>query len=280
VFLNTNPLSYAFTGGFSVSTALFIAPLATWLICRYGTRFVLNVGVLFETLSFIGSSFATQQWHIFLSQGVCFGIGMGCLFVGTAGVTSQWFLRRRSLANGVVAAGSGIGGLTYSLAVGSMIPNIGLPWTFRVLAIVSFVVNLTACNLLRDRNKAIGSRYQAFPLSLLKRPQYICYLGWGVFTMLGYIAVLFSLANFSLSVGLSADQGNIVSALLNLGQALGRPFVGMASDRFGRINIASFLSFLSRHLDCRSEYGRCLLLCSDRWHRRGNLLGNGGTYSR
>jgi MFS family permease len=62
--------------------------------------------------------------------------------------------------------------------------------------------------------------------------------------MLGYVALIFSIANFALSVGLSSHQGSIISALLNLGQGLGRPCVGMFSDRLGRINIATFLSFL------------------------------------
>ena len=62
--------------------------------------------------------------------------------------------------------------------------------------------------------------------------------------MLGYVALLFSVANFALSVGLTPHQGSIASALLNLGQGLGRPFVGMFSDQLGRINIATLLSFL------------------------------------
>jgi MFS family permease len=144
---------------------------------------------------------------------------------------------------GINAAGSGLGGLIWSLAVGAMIPRIGLGWTFRVLGIIACVVNLVCANLLRDRNKAIGSRFKAFHLPLLKRPEFLLFLGWGIFTMLGYVALLFSLANFALSVGLSPHQGSIVSALLNLGQGLGRPFVGMFSDKLGRINIATILSF-------------------------------------
>ncbi|EAW10654.1 putative MFS transporter (Mch2) [Aspergillus clavatus NRRL 1] len=214
-----------------------------YLIRLWGMRFVLNVGVFFETLSLIGSSFATQKWHIFLSQGVCFGWGMGFLFVGSVGVTPQWFQRRRSLAMGINAAGSGLGGLIWSLAVGAMIPRLGLGWAFRILGIISCVVNLVCANLLRDRNKAVGSRFKAFHLPLLKRPEFLLFLAWGIFTMLGYVALLFSVANFALSVGLSPHQGSIVSALLNLGQGLGRPLVGMFSDKLGRINIATFLSF-------------------------------------
>ncbi|KAJ5871600.1 uncharacterized protein N7529_003953 [Penicillium soppii] len=244
VFPNTSALSYAFTGGLSISCALLVAPLATHFIHRWGTRFVLNLGVFFETLSLIGSSFATLKWHIFLSQGVCFGWGMGFLFVGSVGIAPQWFEKRRSVAMGITAAGSGLGGLIYSLAVGAIIPRYGLGWAFRILGIISCVVNLVCCNLLRDRNKAVGSRFTAFHLPLLRRPEFLLFLGWGVFSMLGYVALLFSVANFALSVGLSSHQGSIVSALLNLGQGLGRPCVGMFSDRLGRINIATFLTFL------------------------------------
>lgn len=41
-----------------------------------------------------------------------------------------------------------------------------------------------------------------------------------------------------LQIGLSASQGSIIAALLNLGQGLGRPVVGIFSDTVGRINIA------------------------------------------
>ncbi|KAL5332917.1 major facilitator superfamily domain-containing protein [Aspergillus crustosus] len=244
VFPNTTPLMYAFTGGLSISCALLIAPLATYLIHLLGVRFVLNLGVFFETLSLIGSSFVTQRWQIFLSQGVCFGLGMGFLFVGSVGITPQWFSRRRGLAMGINASGSGLGGLIYSLAVGAIIPRFGLSWAFRILGIIACVVNLICANLLRDRNKAVGSRFRAFQFSLLKRPEFLLFLGWGIFTMLGYVAILFSIANFARSVGLSAHQSSTISALLNLGQGLGRPFVGMFSDKFGRINVSVFLTFL------------------------------------
>jgi MFS family permease len=169
---------------------------------------------------------------------------MGFLFVGSVGITPQWFSRRRGLAMGINAAGSGLGGMMYSLAVGAIIPRLGLSWAFRILGILACIVNLVCANLLRDRNKAVGSRFKAFHLPLLKRPEFLLFLGWGVFTMLGYVAILFSIANFATSVGLSAHQSSIISALLNLGQGLGRPFVGMFSDKLGRINIATFLSFL------------------------------------
>ncbi|WEW55728.1 hypothetical protein PRK78_001161 [Emydomyces testavorans] len=192
-----------------------------------------------------------NTWGV--NSGVCFGLGMGFIFIGSVGITPQWFLKKRSVANAIAAAGSGLGGLAYSLGAGAIIPHLGLGWAFRVLGITSFTINMVACNLLRDRNKAIGSRYRAFHFPLLKRPEFLLLQIWGVFSLLGYVVLLFSLPNFALSIGLSAHQGSIVGALLNLGQALGRPVVGLISDRFGRINMATVFTFF------------CGLLCFAVW---------------
>jgi MFS family permease len=63
--------------------------------------------------------------------------------------------------------------------------------------------------------------------------------------MLGYIVLLFSLPNYANSIGLTAKQGSIVGAILNLGQGLGRPPIGYFSDSVGRINIAAVTTFMS-----------------------------------
>jgi MFS family permease len=55
------------------------------------------------------------------------------------------------------------------------------------------------------------------------------------------------------SVGLSAQQGSIVGALLNLGTVVGRPLIGQLSDTMGRINIATLMT------------GWCGLVCLVIW---------------
>lgn len=221
VYPNTSPLAYAFIGGLSIGQAMLIAPLATWIVHRFGTRVCLLLGVFFETLSLIGASFSKKQYQIILSQGVSFGFGMGFQFVGSVGIIAQWFLKKRSLANAIAAAGSGGGGLVYSLATQKMIDSLGLSWTFRILGIVTCVVNLVCANLLKDRNSQVGARHTAFDVSLLKRPEFNLLQGWSIFSMLGYTVVLFSLPSYAVSVGLSPQQGSIISALMSVGQVVG-----------------------------------------------------------
>lgn len=236
-------LEFAFIGGLSISQALLVAPLSTYVTRVYGTRTTLLLGVALETLALIGASFTHEVWQLFLSQGVCFGFGMGFLFVGTVGIIPQWFTKKRSLANGISTAGSGLGGMMYSLATSAMIDRLGVKWALRILGILSCVVNCTCALLIKDRNKAVGSIQLAFDYTLFKRPAFVLLLGWGFFSMMGYIVLLFSLPNYATSIGLSAHQGSIIGAVLNLGQGLGRPLVGIFSDKAGRINLAGLCTF-------------------------------------
>lgn len=244
-FPGASSLEYAFVGSLSISCAMLVSPFATMTTRLYGTQATLFIGIAFETASLIGASFAKQIWQLFLSQGVCFGIGMGFLFVGSVGIVPQWFTTRRSLANGFATCGSGLGGLVYSLATGAMIESIGLAWAFRVLGILACVVNTICALLIRDRNKAIGSSQLAFDGKLFKRTEYLLLCGYGWFSILAYVVLIFSLANYANSIGLSASQASIISALFNLGQAFGRPPIGYFSDAIGRINMAGLMTFLA-----------------------------------
>lgn len=170
---------------------------------------------------------------------------MGFLFVASVGVIPQWFTTRRSLANGIGASGSGLGGLVYSLAAGAIIQQISLAWAFRILGIVSCAVNTTCALLLRDRNKQVGSSQKMFDYQLFKRVEFWLVQAFGFLSMLGYVVLIFSLPNFAASVGLTPHQGSVISAIFNLGQALGRPPIGYFSDTFGRINMAMTMTFLS-----------------------------------
>lgn len=245
VFPGATRLDYAFVGGLSISQALFVSPVATMTTRLYGTRTTLLIGVFFETISLIGASFATQTWQLFLSQGVCFGWGMGFLFVGSVVIAPQWFTTKRSLANGVSAAGSGLGGLIYSLAAQALIKNLSLAWAFRILGIIAGVVNLSCALIIKDRNKQIGSSQLSFDYRLFRKMEFLGLLAFGFLSMLAYIVLLFSLPSYANSVGMTAQQGSIIGAVLNLGQALGRPPIGYFSDSFGRVNMAATMTFLA-----------------------------------
>lgn len=238
VYPGATSLEFAFVGGLSISTCFLAAPLATLSTRYFGLRLTMLMGTLLEVVGLIGASFATEIWQLFLTQGVAFGVGMGFLFVTSIGIPSQWFTTKRSLANGIAAAGSGFGGLIFSLSAGAMIKSFGIAWCFRILGLIALAVNTVCIIFIRDRSKEIGSRYSAFDTTLLKRPEYLLLNGYGFFSFLGYIGLIFSLADYAKKIGLDTAQASLISALVNMGQGFGRPAVGYFSDSIGRINMA------------------------------------------
>ncbi|TFK52676.1 putative monocarboxylate transporter [Heliocybe sulcata] len=239
VFPGATSLEYSFVGGLSISLALFIAPLATYVSRHYTFRTAMWIGIALQVGGLIGASFTKEIWQLFLSQGVACGSGMGFIFVSTFGIPSQWFSRRRGMANGIVTAGSGIGGIIWALGTNAIIRNLSLQWAFRITAICCFAVNTTASLLIRDRNKHVQPNQKPFDLKILVRPEYILVMLWGVFSMLGYIVLLYSLPNYAILQGMTTDQASVVGAMLSLGMTFGRPLVGGFSDWTGRINMAT-----------------------------------------
>ncbi|KAJ5663123.1 hypothetical protein N7507_003854 [Penicillium longicatenatum] len=245
IFPGASRLDYAFVGSLSLTTMFLLSPVATMSTRRYGIRKTMFVGVILESASLISASFASQIWHLFLTQGLPFGMGMGMLFIPVASVVPQWFTSKRSLASGVSLSGAGLGGFVYSLVTEAMIRNIGLSWAFRVLGLLAFTVNTTCVLLIRDRNKTVKVGNVAIDFALFNSTQFDLLLGFSFFTILGYFILIYSLANYGEEIGLSSSQASLVSGIFNLGQAVGRPIIGYFSDTVGRVNIAGFTTFLA-----------------------------------
>ncbi|SMY22756.1 unnamed protein product [Zymoseptoria tritici ST99CH_1A5] len=241
-FSRATHLEYALIGGLSTSQALMVTPVVALLNERFGTRITLIIGTLLVSTSMLTSSFATEVWHLFLSQGACFGWGMGCLYITAAAILPQWFSARRSLAVGIASSGAGFGGLAYNLGAGAGLETLGWRWTYRILAISTLAVNLTCAVLLKDRNRLVRPSTKAFDVREYKRAETWLLITWGWMTELGYIVLLYSLPNYAATIGLTPKQGSVVGAMLNLGLGLGRPLVGWMSDRFGRINVATIMT--------------------------------------
>lgn len=235
--------SYAFIGGLNFSIAMLLAPLITIFARHYNTRATMILGSLLLTSGFISASFATKIWHLYLSQGVLVGAGVGFVSIPCIAILPQWFDKRRSLAGGISSAGSGIGGLIFSFATQAMIENISLAWSLRITGIVVGIMNLIAALTIRNRNKAIKPPQRGFDMKLLRRYDVLLLLAWAFISMLGYITLLYSLSDFARSIGLDANQAGAITAFLNLGTAVGRPMIGVVSDRYGRMETAGLITF-------------------------------------
>lgn len=75
----------------------------------YGV-YLLGLGGVLNVLGMVMLSLSTEYYQIFLSQGVCVGLGWGLMFTPAASLPSRFFRKRLALATGLASAGTGIGG--------------------------------------------------------------------------------------------------------------------------------------------------------------------------
>lgn len=224
--------------------AMLVSPIVTVMTRRYGIHIPMLTGIAFQTGGFVAASFSTLIWHLYLTQGILVGFGVGFTYIPSIAILSQWFSKRRSLANGISAAGSGIGGLVFSLAIRAAINNISLAWSLRITGLVSGFMNVMATIAIRSRNHSVQPTQHPFDTILLRRYDVVLVLAWAFVSMLGYITLLFSMSDFARSIGLGDSQATTITAFLNFGTALGRPFIGVASDHFGPVRTSGCITFL------------------------------------
>jgi MFS family permease len=147
------------------------SPIVQVCVARYGLRPVMITGTLFITLSLEMAGFATQVktrnisisnclinvfqsfkvWHLYLTQGILFGMGASCMYVTVMAVTPQWFTKNRGIALGIVAGGSGVGGLIVPFIVTPINRSLGSGWTYRILGFICLACDIIACVFVRER---------------------------------------------------------------------------------------------------------------------------------
>ncbi|KAF9284935.1 hypothetical protein BGZ68_004286 [Mortierella alpina] len=151
-FLRTNTFPGAdarqlsWVGSLSCASVFAAAPAIVIMIQKMGVWTVLALGVISATSGFIGASFATQFWHLYITVGLLFGSG-GCLVYFTSiTVLAQYFNRRRGVVVGIAISGSGVGASVMAPVLRYLLSQLDFRWTMRILGGCMFVcLSLAAC---------------------------------------------------------------------------------------------------------------------------------------
>jgi MFS family permease len=149
--LDRPPADIAWIGSIQLFLTFFVGALIGRFTDAGFLRTILLCGTLMITLGAFAASFATQYWHLILSQGLCNGIGNGCLVTPAVSVVSTYFRQRRSLAIGIINCGGATGGIIFPAMARQLIPSVGFGWTMRAIGFVQFSTLLCACLGLRSR---------------------------------------------------------------------------------------------------------------------------------
>ena len=139
----------AWIGSLFMAVPLLSGPIMSALVDRYGCRSMTIVGGLISGTGFVLSSFGNSIEVMYLTFGVIAGLGLGLCYVTAVVSIAYWFDKKRNLAVGLGACGTGIGTFVYAPMTTYFIEEYG--WRGTCLLLAGTFFNMIVCGtVMRD----------------------------------------------------------------------------------------------------------------------------------
>ncbi|KAF9192712.1 hypothetical protein BGZ50_008269 [Haplosporangium sp. Z 11] len=260
VFQDSTASSIAFVGT-TGSAITYIAGFLSGMVAdRFGFIPTAFAGTIIMTLSLVLASFSTQLWHLYVTQGVMFGIGASFAYYPAIAVPSQYFVKNRGLVIGIAVAGTGLGGGGASRlivekkesapeqdAAVSQESREELKDQERTIIPENEkdyedyqnrnqdknqdcpVVDNNSINVCNSDEQEKPSFFQS--LHMFKDPQFLSLAFAELAASIGYLIPLYYMQTYAVYIGLTAEQGALILGISNGSAFIGRIILGFIADR-------------------------------------------------
>lgn len=149
----------AVTGSIAVGSlcAGILSPFVGPILDRYGPRMMAFVGILVLSLGLIGMTFVNRIWQLYLFFGTGRMIAVGVLMLVISVSISNWFVRKRGRAMGIVWLGSRFGSALLPLLLQYFILVLGWRLAWSTMGVTVFLLSgIPALVFLRRRPEDMG----------------------------------------------------------------------------------------------------------------------------
>ncbi|KAK7022118.1 major facilitator superfamily domain-containing protein [Favolaschia claudopus] len=231
------PLIGTLSSGIIYCSGFFITPIAS----RYPQhrRKLIWIGAAICSATLVGASYATKILQLVLLQGVLYGIGGSLLYWQCLSFMSEWFVLRRGLANGILFAGTAVGGIILPLTMTPLIATYGLSSTLRILGIAVAILFLLTIPFVKGRLSNTRTRIHgpaprgaARPRDWLTQKAFWIFIVINTLQALAYFIPIIYLPTFANALHESSSKSGLALALLNGASIVGRILLGFLSDKF------------------------------------------------
>ena len=228
--------SLSFVGSLSIALTVALGLGCVRVSQWIGARYSMLLGILILGSGIFFSSFTVDNLcGLFVTAGVLVGLGTSLTYTMSNSLPIQWFSSKLGTVNGLIKLGGGLGASIWAVVVQALIDKVGIPWTFRVLGLVTLATGIPAALLIRER--APFDHAFTIDLSLFKSIPFCCLFLAGAIATFALFVPSFFLPLFVNSIGLSASTGAGIAAGFNACAAIGRFGSGFACDKLGSTNM-------------------------------------------
>lgn len=208
---------------------------------RYGPGRVLAAGGALIGAGLLLSSLATSIWHVYVAYGLALGLGVACAFVPSVATVGQWFERRRGLAIGLAAAGTGIGSIVLAPTSSRLIEAYGWRAAMRIEAAIAVVALLVAGSVLRARLS--GTTGAGAWQVARSNPTFLLLYVSGLVASYGYWVPFVHVVPFAEDLGITGARAALLVSIMGVTNTAGRIVMGAVADRIGRHRMMQLSAF-------------------------------------
>lgn len=207
---------------------------------------LLLAGGFLTILGIMMTSICNKYWQVILAQGVCLGLGAGCLFVPSIAVVSVYFTTKRALATGLAVGGGSIGGIIYPITFHALQPSLGFGWTTRVLGLITLALLATSIAVMWTRLPPKPPRAM-FMLSAFESWAFTFQCVGFAIGFIGLYVPMFYIQVYALTRGdiSSVDYAFYLLPVLNAGSFFGRIIPNALTSYTGPLNMLVLCTFAS-----------------------------------
>jgi MFS family permease len=123
--LDLPPSQVSWIGSIQIFLTFFVGTVSGRSADAGYAQWTVLLGSTLLVLGTFLTSVARTYWQIFLAYGLCTGLGMGILYMPAVAVIGSYWQKRKSMALGMAASGSGTGAIIFPLVVQNLQHQIG-----------------------------------------------------------------------------------------------------------------------------------------------------------
>lgn len=216
-----------------------------WLADRYGPGKMFGFCGVMLLAGLVLTSRVTELWQFYVTYAVVTSTGLcGAYAIGSA-ITSRWFVRKRGIALGIVAAGSGFGTLLLVPLSQHLIHVFTWSGAYAIIGAVAGCITIATALLVKTAPmREAPSRQKAGELHSTRNPapsllkmilSKEMFLIVATFAMINFCIqmVMVHLVNFATDIGISPLQAAAYLGIIGVVSIAGRLIMGGMADRIG-----------------------------------------------
>lgn len=231
----------AWVGSLAYACGSLFGPVVGLLCDRFNHRTVGIAGGIISTMALLATSQAPNLTLMYFTFGVAFGFGNCCIFFVVLTIMPKYFIKRRSLATGLVLMGCGGGLIVMSPIIQALLTVSSWRITFIAMAGMLFVTCILSCSFdskigdndkdSTDQDKQPNKLCPTLDFSYLRNKQFVIHLIGSITCFCGITVPLVHMAEYCQERGIDANRASMMYFWNGIVTVILRALTGSVCDR-------------------------------------------------